>query len=426
MTISELYTLFQNQGKISTDTRDIAEGAIFFALKGDRFNGNLFAKQALEKGASYAVIDESLYEDHPKIIVVEDVLATLQQLANFHRKALGIPIIALTGSNGKTTTKELISSVLSQKYRTVATHGNLNNHIGVPLTLLTMDKDTEIGVVEMGANHLKEIEALCNIAEPDFGVITNFGKAHLEGFGSVEGVIRGKSELYTYLKANQKLIFVNLDDLIQMKQLGEYPKFYGFGKSKKTDCPVLFTSAAPEVVIEVANTSINSNLIGSYNYTNIAIAIAIGSYFKVSLKSIKRGIETYVPANNRSQILYSNGHKIILDAYNANPSSMEAAIHNLSALDDANKLAILGDMFELGSEAEIEHQRIADLLEASGDIEGILVGENFSRVKSDLIRFKTFEDLEKAFLKTPLSGNRTILIKGSRGMKLERMLSIIK
>ena len=422
MKISQLHHYFLNCNKVSTDTRKINKGDMFFALKGDNFNGNTFAKQALENGAKYAIIDEEDYAIANKTILVDNVLKTLQELATFHRNYLSIPIIALTGSNGKTTTKELINATLSQKYRTTATLGNLNNHIGVPLTLLSMDHNTEIGIVEMGANHLNEIAALCEIAQPDFGYITNFGKAHLEGFGGVEGVIKGKSELYTYLIENDKHIFLNADDPIQSEKLESYVKTFGFSQNKADHYTIELIETHPFVIFQVESTTIASNLIGSYNFTNLCAATTIAKYFDLSLEAIKKGIESYIPENNRSQIINKGENKIILDAYNANPSSMQVALQNFSNLTDAYKIVILGDMFELGKDAIIEHQAIADLaLELDFD-RIYLIGEHFYDTKTDsetLKCFRSFDDFKSHFTNPKKAA---LLIKGSRGMALERTL----
>lgn len=422
--IAELYTIFKKHPVVCTDSRKITTDCIFFALKGENFNGNTYALEALKKGASYAVIDEEQYKTSANTILVENVLETLQKLANYHRNQLDIPIVSLTGSNGKTTTKELINVVLAKKYNTTATKGNLNNHIGVPLTLLSMNTDTEIGIVEMGANHQKEIAFLSSIAEPDFGYITNFGKAHLEGFGGVEGVIKGKSELYDYLKANDKFIFVNGNDAKQVERTLN-SRHYTFGDSERFDLKIDFLEANPMVQLQVQNQKIHSQLIGSYNFPNIAVAIAIGTYFKVPLSDIKDAIESYIPSNNRSQILHKKSNKIILDAYNANPTSMKAALNNFSGLTDSPKIAFLGDMFELGSTAHEEHQYINDYA-ASLDIDKIyLVGENFNRTKQTNTKvsiYKDFDSLKKDF---PEIKESTLLIKGSRGMALERILELL-
>lgn len=418
MKIKQLYKLYCANYLADTDTRKIRKGSIYFALKGENFNGNKFATEALKNGASYAVIDDEKYNTHPNTILVKGSLKTLQKLANFHRKQLNIPIISLTGSNGKTTTKELINAVLSKKYKTTATIGNLNNHIGVPLTLLAMNVETEIGIVEMGANHLKEIDFLCKIAEPNFGYITNFGKAHLEGFGSFEGIIKGKSELYNFLKNTNGIAFVSKDDKIQIKQSNGINSIF-FDKNS-----IQFIKANPFVEVQFKSTLIESKLIGNYNYSNIAAAIAIGNYFKISENLIKIAIESYTPTNNRSQIIEKGTSKIILDAYNANPSSMQVALDSFNQLNSTNKIVFLGDMFELGRESYNEHQRIAELAISYNFSKVFLIGKAFSTtsVKNAFI-YNSFESF-KASNKNLKIDNTTILIKGSRGMALERVLDL--
>ena len=417
MEIKEIYNLYSKNYLVDTDTRNIRNNTLFFALKGDNFNGNKFTKEALEKGAAYVIIDDDKYKINNRTILVNDVLQTLQKLASFHRQQLNIPIIALTGSNGKTTTKELINCVLSEKYKTTATIGNLNNHIGVPLTLLSMTPETEIGIVEMGANHKKEIEFLCDIAKPDFGYITNFGKAHLEGFGGIEGVIIGKSELYTYLKKNNKIAFINPKDSIQIEKTKSIETI-SFSQAVK------FKEANPFVKLNIDKQEVTSNLIGEYNYTNIIAAITIGNYFEIEGNKINKAIEGYVPTNNRSQIIKKENNHIILDAYNANPSSMKVALENFSKIEEKNKTVILGDMFELGEDSLREHQVITDLADSFSFSNTLFVGENFFKSTTKNEQFKTFEDLKEYIIKKPLE-NQSILIKGSRGMKLERILDFI-
>lgn len=419
MNIAQLYQLYRETYLVDTDTRKIRKGAIFFALKGDNFNGNEFAEEALKNGANYVVIDEEKYKTDSKTILVENVLETLQKLANFHRKQLSIPIISLTGSNGKTTTKELINAVLSKKYVTTATTGNLNNHIGVPITLLSMTPKTEIGIVEMGANHLKEIEFLCKIAEPTYGLITNFGKAHLEGFGSVEGVIKAKSELYDFLRLNKGTVFINTDDELQVKQAA------GINTIEFSNNSIKFLEANPFVKVEFKNTLIESNLIGKYNYNNIAVAVAVGNYLDISETDIKIAIENYIPVNNRSQLIQKGSNKIILDAYNANPSSMQAALENFAQLKDENKVVFLGDMFELGKDSKMEHEKIANLVASCNFSKVFLIGKAFSTTGAkNAFVSESYESFKNSTNYSNIN-NATILIKGSRGMALERLLDLL-
>ncbi|MEO2051503.1 MAG: UDP-N-acetylmuramoyl-tripeptide--D-alanyl-D-alanine ligase [Allomuricauda sp.] len=424
MTLEQLHALFLEHPHICTDTRKIAENSIFFALKGDNFNGNAFATEALDKGAAYAVIDESEFHIDERTILVDHVLETLQQLATYHRKHCKAKVISLTGSNGKTTTKELIYAVISKKYRTIATQGNLNNHIGVPLTLLSIQEDTEMAIVEMGANHQGEIAMLSNIAQPDFGYITNFGKAHLEGFGGVEGVIKGKSELYQFLMANNRYIFMNADDPIQREKLNGYAKKMGFSTEDHQFYNIQLVQANPFVTLKVEDVDIETQLIGKYNFSNCCAAILMGKYFNVPLTDVKSALESYQPQNNRSQILTKNGFKIVLDAYNANPTSMRAALENFSGMQETHKTVIIGDMFELGETAAEEHQAIADLVQELGFESAYLVGENFFGTQTPLQKYRTFEDLKAHLSSHPLSKG-TLLIKGSRGMALERVLDLL-
>ena len=424
MTIEHLHQLFLEFPQVCTDTRKISPNCIFFALKGDNFNGNAYAALALEKGASYAIVDEEQFAGHDNTILVKNVLTTLQKLSQYHRNYCKAKVIGLTGSNGKTTTKELITAVLSKKYKTIATKGNLNNHIGVPLTLLSIAPDTEMAIVEMGANHLKEIEFLCKLAQPDYGYITNFGKAHLEGFGSEEGVIKGKSELYDYLTSHDKSIFFNADDPIQQEKLSTVIKKFGYSQNNSEFFKINLVGANPFVTIALGDIQITTQLVGNYNFTNCCAAILIGKYFNVELDEIKKGIENYIPQNNRSQIIDKNGHHIILDAYNANPTSMKAALENFQQLKADYKIAFLGDMFELGKTAEKEHQEISNIAANMNFDQVFLIGENFFKTKSDLRKFNSFDHLKETLNNKNLK-NATILIKGSRGMALERILDLL-
>ncbi|EKT3964935.1 UDP-N-acetylmuramoyl-tripeptide--D-alanyl-D-alanine ligase [Flavobacterium psychrophilum] len=427
MKIEEIYQCYLQCTSVSTDTRKIENNSLFIALKGDNFDANTFAEEAISKGALFVIIDDKKHHTNKdKMILVLDSLQTLQELAKYHRQQLGLPIIALTGSNGKTTTKELINVVLSKKYNAKATIGNLNNHIGVPLTLLSFDEDTDIGIVEMGANHQKEIELLCSIAEPNFGYITNFGKAHLEGFGGIDGVIKAKSELYNYLEENKQTAFVNLDDEIQNQKTMQIMR-YSFSIAKESDVKIDFVVANPMVEINYKKMKIKSHLIGLYNANNISGAIAIGKYFNIADDDIKDAIQNYIPTNNRSQLIEKNSNNIILDAYNANPSSMEAAITNFIQLKAKDKIAILGDMFELGNDSLIEHKKIIELFINGPEIETYFIGKDFYCNKIEMKNihfFDTYESFSKSF-KTRKTSKNTILIKGSRGMSLERTLEIL-
>lgn len=425
MDIAYIHSLFLNCSSVATDTRKIEPNSLFVALRGENFDANTFAKEAIEKGASYVIIDDEKYFIDHRTLLVDNSLIALQLLAKYHRQYLEIPIIALTGSNGKTTTKELINVVLSKKFKTKATLGNLNNHIGVPLTLLTFDHNTELGIVEMGANHQKEIEFLCELALPDYGYITNFGKAHLEGFGGVEGVIQGKSEMYKYISANEKLAFINLDDTIQVEKSSNLEKF-SFGVNNiKANVNISSVDANPFVKIRFSDLNIQTHLIGLYNANNINAAIAIGKYFEVDDSDIKVALENYIPENNRSQIINKGTNKIILDAYNANPSSMAVAIENFLQLNDAAKMMILGDMFELGTESAQEHKTIVNLVSNNNEVTSYFIGKEFYCQKENHINihfFETFDSFSE-YLKGIKIENSSVLIKGSRGMALERTLN---
>jgi UDP-N-acetylmuramoyl-tripeptide--D-alanyl-D-alanine ligase len=424
MKIEKLHRLFLKFNGVSTDTRSIAHGALFFALKGENFNGNDFAKKALDSGASYCIIDEQQFQSNTRFILVPNVLKTLQELANFHRKYLNIPIIAITGSNGKTTTKELINSVLARRYKTHATQGNYNNHIGVPLTLLQMDASVDIGIVEMGANHIGEIAKLCQISAPNYGYITNFGKAHLEGFGSAAGVVKGKCELYDYLKSNKGLVFIYGDDKKQVQQIGSYKKAHVFSEKNSSNIQVSMTSETPFISFESQECTMESQLVGVYNFSNAAAAISIGCFFEVSLENIKKGIESYTPNNNRSQIIQKGSNTIILDAYNANPSSMEVALDNFNSMKSPLKITILGDMFELGIHSKSEHQAVIDEVNSLNFSSAYYVGSHFFELASDSSKanfFKTTESFRNQ-LQSLVFKDALILIKGSRGMALETLL----
>jgi len=425
MRIPEIYSLFLKHPRICTDSRHIVPGSLFFALKGPNFNGNAYAAEALEKGAAYAIVDEAEFAVNDRCILVGDALKCLQDLGTHHRRQSDATIIALTGSNGKTTTKELISRVLNRKYNTLSTRGNLNNHIGVPLTLLRLEKETEMAVIEMGANHQGEIAFLSRLAEPDYGYITNFGKAHLEGFGGVEGVIKGKSELYTYLLGAGKHVLLNADDPIQREKLQGYDKKIGFSTSDPDYFQIEDLGTTPYVTLRVAGVTIQTQLSGAYNFPNCAIAVLVGKYFDVPLSDIKEALEGYVPENNRSQLIQKNDLEIILDAYNANPSSMEVALRHLAGLKNGGKIAILGDMFELGQDSEKEHQAIADLSASLGIETLYLVGEAFYGIRTEAKQFRTFEDLAESLKTHPINGPATLLIKASRGMALERVLDYL-
>ena len=427
MDIKKIYKLFQESNLVSIDTRSIKVNDIFFAIKGPNFDGNKFALQAIKNGASYVVSDNlDISKKSDKIIYVENSIKALQKLANYHRRKLNTKIIAITGSNGKTTTKELVLNVLKSRFKTVATKGNLNNHLGVPLSLLSIEKDTEIGIIEMGANHLNEIANLCVIAEPDFGYITNFGNAHLEGFKSLEGVIKGKSELYDYLKSNKKFIFYNSDNKKQSNILNGYANTFTYGLNDDSNCNIINCSNEDSVHVNYRSELIKSNIYGDYNFENICIAIAIGEYFGVSFEQIKKGIESYLPENNRSQVTITERNTVVLDAYNANPTSMKLALESFCKTSYTNKMIIVGDMSELGSDSIHYHQEIINYLEKINNSIIYIVGEYFCNTKhSDKIKsFSSKKELINNLSKTNVS-NYSILIKGSRGMQLEKIIEFI-
>ena len=424
----KLYELFLEHQQISTDSRSIIKDSLFFALKGDNFNGNKYAEDALLKGASYAVIDEKQYQKDSRFILVKDVLGSLQELANFHRQQLDFPIIAITGTNGKTTTKELIRQVLSRKYKTKATTGNLNNHIGVPLTLLSFSSELEMGIVEMGANHQNEIAELCEIAQPDFGLITNIGKAHLEGFGSFEGVIKAKSELYSFIRKMGGKIFINEDNEL-LKKIGQDIPQISYGISEKSSVRGEMTIPFPYISIDFFNhgiaTRINSNLVGTYNFENLMAAVCVGKYFDVEPIEIKNALEAYYPKNQRSEFLKTKSNEVIIDAYNANPTSMKAAIDSFAQSPMKEKVLILGDMLELGEDSLIEHKSIIELIKIN--FKSIfLVGNQFciAAKGSGIPCFNSTNELKAHLIEHPLK-NSSILLKASRGIQIENVLELL-
>lgn len=427
MNINSLYQLYLKSGKVSTDTRKIEPGSIFFALKGPSFNANAFAEEALAKGANYAIIDDQAYQKNEQTILVDNALVTLQELAKLHRSKLNIPIIGLTGSNGKTTSKELLQAVLSKKFKTQATKGNLNNHIGVPLTVLEIDTSVELAIIEMGANHVGEIALLSSIAIPTHGFITNIGKAHIGTFGGFENIVRGKSELYQHLLTTNGVVFINSQNsiLANMAKRFKNPIFYP-AKSDFYHCEL--TGADPFVIVTTEDgKKITTQLVGAYNFENIATALCIGKFFEVPAQKANDAIAEYIPSNMRSQIIKKNNNTIILDAYNANPSSMQAAIENLAFIQAAKKIAIVGDMFELEEEAEAEHRAIGKLLNQKNFHSVYLCGKLMRSAKEELpnsMYFETKELLAEELKKNKLA-DAIILIKASRGIGLETILEFL-
>lgn len=426
MQIPALYEKFLDSSGISTDTRKIEEGKIFFALKGENFNGNLFAHQALDKGAKLIVADEKHFADHDHILIVDDVLNTLQMLANHHRQQLSLKVIAIGGSNGKTTTKELISQVLGCAFKTFATKGNLNNHIGVPLTLLSIPVETEIAIIEMGANHIGETALLCTIVQPDFGLITNNGKDHLEGYGTIEGVRKGNGELYDFLRNNNGIAFVCADQSDLMESSTDIKRIT-YGQHERADCRGKIAERFPFLEVEWMNENVvlTSNLIGQYNFDNMMAAVAVGHFFEVSPEMIREAIASYIPSNNRSQILKQGSNTFILDAYNANPSSMMAALENFRLMPVDNKIVILGDMLELGKVSSEEHKQIVEVVMKENFRKAIFVGEEFGNVLSgtfdEALHFNTVTALKDWFDQQHFSGY-TFLLKGSRRIGLEKLV----
>ncbi|MCL2026856.1 MAG: UDP-N-acetylmuramoyl-tripeptide--D-alanyl-D-alanine ligase [Bacteroidales bacterium] len=421
--LESLYAQYLKHPVISTDTRNLIPNSIFFALKGERFNANVFAGSALDGGCALAVVDDPNVAVDKRFFLVDDVLKALQNLAAHHRKQLKIPVIGITGSNGKTTSKELIHAVLSTQFKTHATQGNYNNHIGVPLTILSTPKDTEILIVEMGANHVGEIAELCNISQPNFGLITSLGMAHLEGFGSFETIVKTKTALFRAVKKNKGLVFVN-NQIPELMTHSKQQKRVTFGE-KQADFTGSLVDSGVFVNLDYQSQIIRTQLIGEYNFNNILAACVIGEYFKISIENIKYGLEYYTPSNNRSQLVKTNKNTLILDAYNANPTSMAVALESFAALDFEKKFFVLGDMLELGHESLVEHQRIFSLVQKLGLNEGVFVGKNFQSLSSG--HTATFENAEEArsFLNRQMFDRYLFLIKGSRSIHLETVIDVL-
>ena len=422
--IEKIYQHYTKSFLISTDSRLIEKDCVFVAIKGERFDGNDFAYQvAADNVAACVIADRKDLPQHERIFIVEDSITALQQLAKLHRERCNTPIIGITGTNGKTTTKELTAAVLSKKFNLIYTKGNFNNHIGVPLTLLQIKPDTEIAVVEMGANHPNEIEQLCSIAQPNYGIITNIGKAHIEGFGSFEGVVKTKNELYNYLRSNGGKIFVNYDNTL-LRELSKDLVCYSYGKDRIADITAEISSSNPYLCIRWKGKEIITNLIGEYNFENVMAAITAGVYFNININDIISAIENYKPTNNRSQYIKSENNEIVMDAYNANPVSMSLSIKNFHKICGKNSLLILGDMKELGKDSENEHQIIIDLVKELNFNDVFLVGSNF---KNTINEFKQFTDVNELidYINENNISNRKILIKGSNSIHLEKLINIL-
>jgi UDP-N-acetylmuramoyl-tripeptide--D-alanyl-D-alanine ligase len=426
MTTEELYKIYLEYPSVQTDTRKLQKGDLFFALKGPNFNANEFAQKAINAGAAYAIIDDEQYAVEGKTIVVSDVLTSLQQLAKHHRQQFKIPFIAITGSNGKTTTKELIHVVLSSAFKTYTTEGNLNNHIGVPLTILKIKQDAEIAVIEMGANHLREIASYCTIALPTHGLITNCGKAHLEGFGSEEGVRKGKGELYDHLRAHDGTAFIMWDYPYLRAMSKSIPHIYIYGTN---DADIVGNVLRSDQYLEVEfqkgfKGTIHTNLVGDYNLPNVLAAVAVGKYFNVDEEKIKSSIESYTPTNSRSQLLQKNSNRIILDAYNANPTSMKAAIENFAKAEGSEKILALGAMAELGADSLKEHDDIIKEIDKHQWKDVILVGGDFMKVDHTYRKFNSPTEAGE-FIQSIKPQNAFFLIKGSRSMQMEKLLDYL-
>ena len=424
--IETIYQHYIKAYKVTTDSRKVEQDAVFFALKGENFDANDFALQVAEAGvASLVVADRKYLPKHERILVVDDTLKTLQDLAAYHRQQCKATVLSITGTNGKTTTKELVSAVLAKKYNIIHTLGNLNNHIGVPLTLLSIKPETEIAVVEMGANHPGEIDFLCKIADPDYGLITNIGKAHLEGFGSFEGVIKTKTELYRHIKANGKAVFVNQGNPLLWEQ-SEGQERISYGRNCAAFCPVAPAACNPYLSVGWGKHLIQTHLVGSYNFENVAAAICVGHYFEVEENAIIEALEAYTPTNSRSQVIETGKNRIIMDAYNANPTSMRAALINFASICGKNSLLVLGDMRELGTASEEEHRNILGLMKELKFKEALLVGQNFCSYNEnpDWKTFTKVEGLCQYLENHPISG-KTILVKGSNSIQLGKVLPLL-
>jgi UDP-N-acetylmuramoyl-tripeptide--D-alanyl-D-alanine ligase len=427
MNIDQLYKIYLSHPQVVTDTRQLQHNCLFFALRGPSFNGNAFAKQALEAGASYAVIDDPEFLLDDRTLLVTDVLETLQQLALHHRKQFSIPFLAITGSNGKTTTKELVHAVLSTHFNTATTKGNLNNHIGIPLTILSIQPNAEMAVIEMGANHQREIASYCTYVLPTHGMITNCGKAHLEGFGGVEGVRKGKGELFDFLRAHHGTAFVNNDDAYLPSMSQGIPHCVHYGSTAgEVRGTVLSSNPFLEIRVETnaAQFELSTQLVGSYNLPNILAAVSIGLHFGVPVEKICNGIANYLPSNSRSQLVLKGGNEIVLDAYNANPSSMKLAIENFAALEGKNKLLFLGAMAELGEESLQEHQAIVQLIANYQWLQVVLVGGDFQKIDHPYLRFNNSEEAA-SWLAAHLFKGVKMLVKGSRSSKMEKIMEAI-
>ncbi len=431
MNIKKLYSIFLATSGITTDSRNVTNGLIFFALKGDNFDGNKYAALALENGCSFAIIDNPSYKKDARYILVDDVLKTLQSLAMYHREQMDIPVIAITGSNGKTTTKELLATIMGLKWKTVSTKGNLNNHIGVPLTLLRIKNDTQFAIVEVGANHPGEIASLCKIIKPTHGLITNIGRAHIGEFGSFENVVKAKAELYEWLRKNNGNIFVNTGNKRLMDLLKPSDSTIPYNPNGVENCgsfSVINSVPFLKVLWKINNEeyTLNTQLFGSYNLENLVAGIAVGKYFGLDSEKVKSAVESYIPQNNRSQVFLTENNTLILDAYNANPTSMEASVNEFLKLKEKNKILILGDMLELGGDTWYEHHRMAELIQNKPDLKTFLIGNNFKEVTNEM-DIHTFSNIEESieYFKMNPPVKSTILLKGSRLVGLEKLIPLL-